>query len=76
MQNMYILRSAKLHADTSTYVDRGTVQSLVKIANDPAIMGKVGNKMPINVRFWGGGLEEANATFALLVMHNMCVAPK
>ena len=75
MQNIYILQSAKLHANTSTYVDRGTVQSLVKIADDPAIMGTVDNKKPINVRFWGGGLEEANATFALLIRHNVCVAP-
>ena len=49
MQN--ILRSAKLHADTSTYVDRGTVQSLVKNADDPAIMGTVDNKKQINIRF-------------------------
>ena len=55
MQNIYILRSAKLHADTSTYVDRGAVQSLVKIADDPAITGTVDNKKPINVRFWGRG---------------------
>ena len=75
MQNIYILRSAKLHADTSTYVDRGAVQSLVKIADDPAIMGTVDNKTPINVRFWGGDLEEANATLALLIRHNVCVAP-
>ena len=75
MQNIYILRSAKLHADTSTYVDRGAVQSLVKIADDPAIMGTVDNKKPINVRFGGGGLEEANTTFALLIRHNVYVAP-
>ena len=57
MQNIYILRSAKLHVDTSTstYVDRGAVQSLVKIADDPAIMGTVDNKKPSNVRFWGRG---------------------
>ena len=62
MKNKYILRSAKLHADTSTYMDRGTAQSLVKNADDPAIMstvreiqGTVDNKKPINVRFWGGG---------------------
>ena len=36
-------------------MDRGTVQSLVKIADDPAIMGTVDNKKPINVRFWGRG---------------------
>ena len=55
MQNIYILRSVKLHVDTSTYVDRGAVQSLVKIADDPAITGTVDNKKPINVRFWGRG---------------------
>ena len=55
MQNIYSLRSAKLHVDTSTYVDRGAVQSLVKIADDPAITGTVDNKKPINVRFWGRG---------------------
>ena len=36
-------------------MDRGAVQSLVKIADDPAIMGTVDNKKPINVRFWGRG---------------------
>ena len=56
-------------------MDRGAVQSFVKLADDPAIMGTVDNKKPINVRFWGGGLEEANATFALLIRHNVCVAP-
>jgi len=51
MQNIYILLSAKFtkfHADTSTYMDRGIVQSLVKIADDPAIMGTVDSKKPIN----------------------------
>ena len=55
MQNTYILRSAKFHVDTSTYVDRGTVQSLVKNADDMAIMGTADSKTPITVRFGGGG---------------------
>ena len=59
MQNIHILRSTKLHVDTSTYVDRGAVQSVVKIADDPAIMRTVDNKKPINVRFWGRGSRES-----------------
>ena len=51
MQNIYILQSAKFHADMSTYGDRGAVRSLVKIADDPAIIGTVASKTPINVRF-------------------------
>ena len=36
-------------------MDRGTVQSLVKIADDMAIMGTADSKTPITVRFGGGG---------------------
>ena len=51
MRNIYIVRSARFHADTSTYVP---LQSLIKIADDPAIMGTTDSKKPINVRFWQG----------------------
>ena len=75
MQNIYILRSAKFHVDTSTYVDRGTVQSLVKIADDMAIMGTADSKTPITIRFGGGGLIKAYATYAPINRHKLYVAP-
>ena len=76
MQNIYILRSAKYHVDTNTYVDRGTVQSLVKIADDMAIMGTADSKTPITVRFGGGGggLIKAYATYAPINRHKLYVA--
>ena len=40
-------------------MDRGTIQSLVKIADDMAIMGTADSKTPITIRFGGGGLIKA-----------------
>ena len=53
MQNIYVLRSAKFHAATRTYVDRGVIQSLVKIADDPVIIGTVDSKKK-NIRWLFG----------------------
>ena len=71
MQNIYVLRSAKFHAATRTYVDRGVIQSLVKIADDPVIIGTVDSKKKNNVGFLGRGSRRANEPFDLLFRHNI-----
>jgi len=54
-------------------VDRGTVQSLVKIADDMAIMGTADSKTPITIRFGGGGggLIKAYAMYATINRHKL-----
>ena len=55
-------------------MDRGTVQSLVKIADDMAIMGTADSKTPITIRFGGGGRIKAYATYAPINRHKLYVA--
>ena len=56
-------------------MDRGTVQSLVKIADDMAIMGTADSKTPITIRLGGGGLIKAYAMYAPINRHKLYVAP-
>ena len=56
-------------------MDRGTVQSLVKIADDMAIMGTADSKTPITIRF-GGEWRGLIKAYAPINRHKLYVAPK